>query len=329
MKLRVEEDEVEDELSGLEKGTLLHKVLFTFYDNRRAQGDPPIEQCDETVFEEAKRRLDVVLNAESEKYRRQRSESPIGEKNLFWETDIEKLRVALHKWLETERTYDLRAVPRYFEVNFGQAGEPEDSRLSTTESICISDVRMKGKIDRINIDNGTFSIVDYKTGSSTIRMPEILNGRSLQLPIYLQIAKELLEKHNLTELNPAAGLYYKIRLDQFTSELGIGKKSLNGHAFKEHNAKEWKAVHPRNGQLLEDESFSKILARIGGYVQQYVASISEGNFPLITRVGTFVDSEEKGDAPITPKHKTEPCNYCNYKRLCRVGAISEGSQSDD
>ena len=329
LKLRVEEDEIEDELSGLEKGTLLHKVLFTFYNSRRAQNHPPIEQCDETVFAAAKQHLDVVLNAEAEAYRRPHNESPIGEKNLFWETDIEKLRVALHKWLEAERTYDVSAVPRYFEANFGQAGEPEDSRLSTTAPICIGDVRMKGKIDRINIGNGAFSIVDYKTGSSTIRMPEILNGRSLQLPIYLQIAKELLEMHSPTELNPAAGLYYKIRLDQFTAELGIGKKSLNGRTFKAYNGKEWKAVYSRSGQLLEDESFSETLARIGGYVQQYVASISDGNFPLITRVETFVDSEEKGEAPITPRHRTEPCNYCNYKRLCRVGTISEGSQSDD
>ena len=329
LNLRVEEDEVEDELSSLEKGSLLHKVLFTFYNNRGVQNYPSIEQCGESVFEEAKQQLDIVLNAESEEYRRQGKESPIDEKNLFWETDIEKLRVALHKWLETERTYDLPAVPRYFEVNFGQPGEPADPELSSTEPIYINDVRMKGKIDRINIGNGAFSIVDYKTGSSTIRMPEILNGRSLQLPIYLQIAKELLENHSPTELNPAAGLYYKIRLDQFTAELGIGKKTLNGHTFKAYNGKEWKAVYSRSGQLLEDESFSKTLARIGGYVQQYVASISEGNFPLITRVETYVDSEEEGDTPITPRHKTEPCNYCNYKRLCRVGAISEGNQSGD
>jgi ATP-dependent helicase/DNAse subunit B len=69
--------------------------------------------------------------------------------------------------------------------------------------------------------------------------------------------------------------------------------------------------------------------RVNGYVQQYVVSISKGNFPLITHVDTFVDSEEEGDTPITPKNKTEPCNYCNYKRSCRVGAIAEGSQSDD
>ncbi len=329
LDLRVEEDEEEDELSSLEKGSLLHTVLFTFYNNRTEQGDPPIGQCKDDDFEEAKRQLNAILESSSERYRHRRNEPPIGENNLFWNTDVVKLRVALHKWIEAERTYDLPVIPHYFEVNFGQAGEPADSRLSSNEPSYIGNIGMKGKIDRIDIGNGTFSVVDYKTGSSTIRMSEILNGRSLQLPIYLQIARKLLEKDNKTGLEPAAGPYYKIRLGQFAAELGIGKKSLNGLAFKDYRNGNWTQVSSRSGQLLDDTLFDERLDRVSGYVQQYVASISEGNFPLITRVETFVDSEEEGNTPIAPKNKTAPCNYCDYKRVCRVGAISEGSQPDE
>ena len=106
-------------------------------------------------------------------------------------------------------------------------------------------------------------------------------------------------------LEPAAGLYHKIRLDQCTVELGIGTKSENGIAYENYNGTDWRSVSSRNGQLLEDETFDARLARVSGYVQQYVDSISKGIFPLITRVETFVDSEEEGDTPITPKNKTE------------------------
>ena len=323
LKFRAEEDETEDELSSLEKGSLLHEVLFKFYNDRRES--PPIRQC----FEKAKRQLDEILDTKSEERRNQRTENLIAEDNLFWATDIEKLRVALHKWLEAERTYDLPVRPRYFEVSFGQDHEPRDPELSCTTSISINNVCMRGKIDRIDIGNGVFNVIDYKTGSSTIRMPEILNGRSLQLPIYLQIAKKLLNKHGLSGLEPAAGLYHKIRLDQCTVELGIGKKSLNGVAYNSYNGTDWKPVDSRSGQLLEDECFAEILARVSGYVQQYVNSIANGKFPLITRVDTFADPEEDGNTPITPKNKTEPCNYCDYKRVCRVGAFVEGSESDE
>ena len=330
LNLYVEEDEEGDELSSLGRGSLLHKVLFTFYNNRREQNRLPIRECSDNDFEEAKRQLNEVLEiiSEKEKHSEKRTENPIGENNLFWEADIEKLRVALHKWLEAERAYDLPLIPSYYEVNFGQPGKPADPQLSYSKPISIGNVRMKGKIDRIDVDNGIFTVIDYKTGSSTIRMPEILNGRSLQLPIYLQIAKKLLETHKETGFEPAAGLYHKVRLNECKVELGIGEQSLNGIVFEGYNGKEWKKFSP-SGQLLDDETFNDRLLRVNGYVQQYVDSISKGNFPLITRVETFVDSEEQGDTPITPRNKTAPCSYCAYKRVCRVGAISEVSQSDD
>ena len=191
------------------------------------------------------------------------------------------------KWIEAERAYGLPVTPHYFEVSVAGTHEPKDPILSCPQPIAIGDVLMTGKIDRIDIGNSTFNIIDYKTGSSTIRMPEILNGRSLQLPIYLQIAKKLLEAHGLTGLEPAAGLYHKVRLDQCAVELGIGTKSQNEVAFEGYNGTDWKSVSSRSGQLLEDEIFDDRLVRVTGYVQQYVDSISKGNFPLITRVETF------------------------------------------
>ena len=190
-------------------------------------------------------------------------------------------------------------------------------------------MQLTGRIDRIDVDTGIFNVVDYKTGSNMPKIRAIREGRALQLPIYLKMAKKWLREHETLELESASALYYKIRLDQFTTELGIGKKSLNGIAFKAYNGTKWGAFGTGNGQLLEDEYFAEMLERVSGYVQQYVNSISNGDFPLITRVETFVDSEEEGDAPITPNNRTEPCSYCTYKRVCRVGVISEVSQSDD
>lgn len=343
LRFRVEEEETEDELSNRGRGSLLHEVLFEFYNNRRE--NPRVGRG----FEEAKQQLDEILDAKSEEHRNQRTENPIGENNIFWETDVEKLRVALRKWLEAERAYDLPVTPHYFEVSFGQDQEMRDPKLSCLTPIPIGNVRMKGKIDRIDIGNNAFNVIDYKTGSSTVRMPEILSGRSLQLPIYLQIAKQLLANNGITDLEAASGLYHKIRLDQCTVELGIGTEFLNGESFKNYNGTDWKPVSSRSGQLLDDEIFEDRLVRVSGYLQQYVDSISKGNFPLITRVKTFVRTEEEveeghhtdteeygfvktkedGDKPVTPRDKTAPCSYCVYKRVCRVGAIAEVSQSDD
>ena len=335
LQFYVEEDETEGELSSLDTGSLLHNILRAFYKNRHEQGDPDIEQCNDEVFRKAECQLNKLLDNAAEDHRNKRS--AIGENNLFWETDIEKLRVRLHKWLKAERTKDLPTTPRYYEVSFGRDHEFDGT------------VKLTGRIDRIDVSTEIFNIVDYKTGNNMPKIQDICEGRALQLPIYLKMARKWLREHETLELESASAVYYKIRLDQFTTELGIGKDSLNGSAFKNYNGKKWGAFGATNKQLLEDECLVKMLERVSGYVEQYVDSISKGNFPLITRVETFVRTEEEieaghlidteeygfvetkedGDKPITPRDKAAPCSYCDYKRVCRVGAISETSQSDD
>ena len=85
----------------------------------------------------------------------------------------------------------MTTTPGYFEVSVGRRQGITDSVLSRPESISISDIRINAKIDRIDIGNGVFNVIDYKTGR-TFGVKDILEGRALQLPIYLEIAGQLL-----------------------------------------------------------------------------------------------------------------------------------------
>lgn len=327
LKFTVSDDEEEVELSSLEKGNLVHNVVRTFYTNLREHKVLSLTQCTDDAYDNVKELLNETLISESDRILSRRTD--INEKNLFWEIDLDKTRTSLHNWLDAERSNELSAIPSYFEVGIGQTGVTVDRLLGTNDPIEIGNVKISGKIDRIDIGEGSFNIIDYKTGSSTIRISDILEGRRLQLPIYLQLAETLLNERGLGELIPAAGLYYKIRLEKFTSELGIAQESLNDISFNNYNGKEWKYVSPKNGQLLDDDYFSSILSRVNGYVQQYVNNIAEGIFPLIIHVDEFVESEMEGCEPITPRDLNAPCNYCSYKRICRVGAFAEGNLSEE
>ena len=318
LKLEALRDE-EEGLSALEKGVLVHQILFEFYTNRDGR------QPNAANFAEAKRQLDEVIERVSEAHRRflsAKQETTIGRDNIFWQIEKERLQIALHKWLAAECAYDLPVVPRYFEVNVGRKREHTDANLSCPQPISIGGVTLEAKIDRIDVGGGVFNVIDYKTGSSSIKIRDILEGRALQLPVYLAIAKHLLNGEYL----PAAGVYHKIRFDKCTVELGLGKKELNDIAFQGFNGEEWKKVGARSGQLVD--SFERVIQRVSGYVAHYVDEMCDGKFPLITRVDTFVDSEEEGDFPLTPRNKTAPCNYCSYKQMCRVGAIPEITDAD-
>ena len=326
LKSKPKEEEEEVEPSSLEKGDLAHKILCSFYMERREHEDLPIRQCSDDDFEQAKQQLDAILNCLSEEKRNSRKE--INENNLFWKIEIEKLQTALHNWLEAERTYGFPIIPHFFEVNIGRTDQPGDPKLTCPEPLPISGVKIRGRIDRIDIGPGSFNIVDYKTGSSKVLIRDILEGRSLQIPIYLQIASQLLEQNGYSGLETAAGLYHKIRLDECKVELGIGAEELNDIAYGTYNGQEWKKAS-KSRQLLEETTFRALLERVNGYVEQYVDSITNGIFPLINRVDTYVESEDEGDTPIKPKEINAPCNYCAYKRVCRVGAFVEASQTEE
>ena len=303
--LDAKDEEETEGLSSLEKGVLVHEILFKFYENRREQ--PAISQCDEANFEAAKQQLSDVIDEMI---------GNVASEDLFREVDKTLLRVTLNQWLEAEQKYNVTTTPRYFEVSVGRRQGVTDSVLSDPEPIHISNVRLNAKIDRIDVASDVFNVIDYKTGSSTFGIKDILEGRALQLPIYLEIARQLLG----TRYEPMAGMYNKVRLNDCRIGLGIGRESGRNQTY---------VLKRKTQQMLSDETFDNVIARVSGYVQQYVDGMSNGTFPLITRVETFVDSEEEGDMPITPKNKTAPCNYCSYKRVCRVGAISETPQSDD
>ena len=293
-------------LSSLEKGEFIHNVLVRFYNKRREQ--PAISRCSETDFEVAKQQLtdlidEMVINDDTAD-------------DLFRTVDKTLLKVTLNQWLTMEREYDVTTTPHYFEVSVGRRQGITDSVLSHAKSMRIDSVKLNAKIDRIDTGNGVFNVIDYKSGSSTPGIKDILEGRALQLPIYLEIAKQLLG----AEYEAAAGLYHKVKLNDCRITLAMGRESYRNEAY---------ILKRKTQQVLSDESFEGVIARVGGYLTQYVNRISDGNFPLITRVETFVDSEEEGEGPITPRNKTAPCSYCDYKRICRVGAISETPQSDD
>lgn len=320
-----EEDE-EDEISRKDKGTLAHKILFKYNLDRRDNSTTALSQVSQENSDEAKKQLNCILEDKSDE---KRDDLGISEQNLIWLISIDKLRAALFRWIEAEQSYALSILPKYFEVSFGRTPGDSDPDLSSSEPITVNGVKMEGKIDRIDIGEGYFNIVDYKTGSSDIGIQDILEGRSIQLPVYLKVVKELFAQHdNLKELSPAAGLYQKITLRKFEQKPGIGKQQLNGNAYQGYNGSNWYNFGSSNRQCIEDDDFNSFLDRICGYVELYVERITEGFFPLITRAETDIDLEKPDHAPDTPKDPTKPCNYCNYKRQCRVRAFEEEYQEE-
>ena len=325
LKLDQREDE-EKSLTPKEKGSLTHKILFEFYDCRRNKAQ--ISACTDAEFEEAVIGLQQIARKIARNHLDQKADE-LGIKNrraekLFWDIEVERLigghgrTGVLPTFLEAERERTFEVQPYHFEVGFGLKNrEQTDPYLGSEEPITVGEISLSGKIDRVELGNGMFVIGDYKTGSATPKLDDILGGRSLQLPLYIAVIEELLRnqsaplpgfEESLESVKGVGGVYYVLQ-EESRTELGIGDKDYNGRAFQVS----------RSGQLLPNSRFQiedtqvdsdpdiigDIVEVAVGYANQYVCSIADGDFQL------------------TSHDKTKVCRYCSFKRICRVGVVAE------
>ncbi len=303
-----DEVEIEDGLDARDRGSALHEILRQFLISRRERNLQTIQDVAESelgaVYSEARQMAEDHFKT-------------IASEHPFWRLDSELLLSddkpgggILRKFIERERAiapYELR--PRFFEVSFGGAGRaprtPIDPTLSQDAPVDLRGLRLRGKIDRIDIPKEdadpeikAFAIIDYKTGKETPRFSDIERGLSLQLPLYLRVAEDLLRSH-YPELKGVAALYNKLLGEDPRRKLGIALKSYSEKAFEVLSKK-------KIGGLFEsEEELAQVIDQAVAKAKTYVEGVSEGRFPLIE------ESLRKN------------CKHCPYGSVCRVNEAEE------
>ena len=158
------------------------------------------------------------------------------------------------------------------------------------------------------MESSLFAIIT--TSARVPKIRAIRQGRGLQLPIYLAVVEQLMSKLPLEDAHAVGGTYYILR-ENGKVELGIGDRDYNGIAFKAHSnnhqllPRSSNSKHEQTSPNHDEETIQSVIDRSVSYVSEYVASISHGQFPLTSH---------------DPK---EVCRYCEFKRICRIGAITE------
>lgn len=284
-------EEPEEGLTPLERGGIIHEILFEFYLDRREKNLPPLFECSQEQFAQA---LNDLISIAQKKL------DALNIPDVLWHIDKEMVlggrgrKGMLQAFLEHERERKLEVVPKYFEASFGprvSGRKLSDPLWQSEEPIIAGSVKLRGKVDRIEIGKESFTIVDYKTGKKTPKLKEIELGMSLQLPIYLYAVERILAERVGKSFKAAAGIYYK--LQGAKEELGLGNDEFNGKAFRSTK---------RSHQLMSnDDELNKVIQQAIQFVNSYVQGITKGDFPLTT-----------------PEKAKRVCRYCNFQRVCRV-----------
>ena len=285
LKVEVTEEPDED-IEAIEIGSLLHSIVYEFF-TEVTKKNIKLQGCTDKIFITAEK---ILFQIAEEKVETVFNNSPFAfyEEEIIFGIKGNRKHSILYKFLEKERENSDNLLPKYFETNFGVVDVEQDKSLSIKAPLMLDDIQLRGKIDRIDVDNtnNTFEVIDYKTGTKKITTTEIEEGLSLQLPIYVWAAKTLLLNTLNVEQNPEAMSIYSLKYVEKT--FGKNRVSLS-----------------RKKDINKTELINNYVEIALAHVKESVKNIRKGNFQLTK----FMENTEK------------VCRFCNYKTICRIDSL--------
>jgi ATP-dependent helicase/DNAse subunit B len=301
MQLTVE-DEPQEETDRMEIGSLLHAILFKFYVEVTGK-NLSVQGCDEKTFDEVKNVLFGIARNELEN-------TQAGKLLPFW--DREKIigingdekQSILFKFLIHERN-EIHTRPFMFETSFGTFSTSREGD-ETYAAIEVGGVKLRGKIDRIDIDNDnhSFKIYDYKIKKSASIARDIDDALALQLPVYIIAGESVLREKLEEQYTPETPVIYSLKY----SDEEFGTHNIITSSLK-----------PR-GKLSDDDALQltedniALMKKIAGEkIPEYVSDITGGKFFL---------------SPL-PNREEKICRYCEFKKICRIAEYTAVETFDE
>lgn len=283
------EEEPTEEFELTEIGLILHNTFFEFY-SKITNEQIVLQNCNDSVFNYA---LEQIFEIAEEIYSQYGSQSisKFAAREKIFGMNGDYRDSILYKFLETERNEENGFVPSHFEVSFGgKTPGKNDELLSSENPLEVNDVKIRGKIDRIDLNEQKqeYSIVDYKLGLNKPTQQDLESGIALQIPIYMYATSKLLNERKNAKFEPHFPYIYSLKYDPDSfgkTVVKVSRKKLSDNEVYEMN---YKLIETANEKIKE-----------------YVNSITSGRFN-ITQLENY---------------KEKACKYCNFKTVCRVDEL--------
>ncbi len=201
------EPEKEVTINPLDKGTLIHSILWKFFtDLKKERGSSlQLEPKD----------LERLLKIANKKFVEFEQMGVTGY-SMLWEVEKRNILDNLADFF-SEELNESEFIPTYFEVRYGMKRHGfQESEISTEEPVPIKlagkTIHLRGRIDRIDLtkDKKRARVRDYKTGKVSAKPNDFQGGSALQLPLYLYAARQLLGRlHKGIEVESAEYYFLK------------------------------------------------------------------------------------------------------------------------
>ncbi len=304
--LRLKENKVFD-IDPLDRGNIIHSLLEGFFKAYPDVTDVDEEKIDEVIAslmpEFVKENVPKLLDEDGK---------------VSGNLPVMKYRLRLIKNIAASSVKatvsQLKAgdfVPSEFEAAFGADKTYEPINLG-------GGISLVGKIDRVDIceKNGAsyIKITDYKGSAHSVDSAEIVNGTSLQLPLYLLAYTEEKKKKRGADFRPAALVYFTYKDPILTDEKTTSAKEADVQR---------KEKYELTG-IVSDTALPYLNRSDIGFTNKLEVK-TEAEFSEILKTAkevSFLKGRElqKGFFPVRPYKygNKNSCAYCPYDGICKI-----------
>ena len=229
-----EPEEVADELPPDLRGLLLHTIMERFYPALPKEYERKVTEAN---LDSALKHLESVLTGVFNETEADGLPWP----DLLWEKEKQTITRYCENAVEFFATHhpwnSPNMVPDNFEFSFGF--DEEDSFPALELHSGETTLRLRGRADRldINVENGQFTVVDYKTSHGKAAK-DFWNGKALQLPVYGMAAQHLADQYTA----PIRLSYYSFKKGKEDKKLIFGKKLAPENLYEATRENIWQAI---------------------------------------------------------------------------------------
>lgn len=329
------------EFSHMDRGNIFHSVLENYGKMLAAENLSWNEVTEEESMDLIKKSVENTLSS--------------GNFDILY-SDFRNRYIVERVFRITKRTVETLTkhidsgdfIPRNFELAFSSLSNLSsfNFKLSDTERM-----HLKGKIDRVDTyedDEKIYvKVIDYKTGEKSFSIAQVYNGLDLQLVVYLNAAKEIIEKENENtgkEVIPAGILYYNIKDPIVSAESDLSDDQVADLIMKQLKMKglinEDETVFRHIDKNMENTStIIPVSLKNDGTHHRYSSVATKEQFDIISQY-VNLKIQELGKDIISGKIKAEPhsekgidasrCKYCEFTHSCKfINNDTDESEEDD
>lgn len=228
--------------------------------------------------------------------------------------------------------------PEGFEIRFDADKTSDTMEFNLDEGL----MKLNGVIDRIDLyetdENIFVKIIDYKSGNKKFDIVDVYNGIQLQLVLYMEAAKNMIQKAGKDkEVIPAGIFYYDIKNPVIKNETSEPYneilKELKPSGLVNSNIEIVDALDRDAREKGSSDVIPVIYTKNGISKKSSVATTEE--FRVLTdyvynKTGELGNSIMEGCISKNPYRKNNsqgdnPCTFCDYKSVCRFDIKLNGN----